>query len=87
MSCRDVDLHGDKLLLRSIRPIIDHTLMINVSSSSLSLLQRVTLMSPGAPIVLAYMYSDSLTLCILHSHILYAPRHTGGATRTNVSFT
>lgn len=87
VSCRDVELHGDKLLFRSIRPIIDHSLMINVPSLSVSLLQRVTLMSFGAPIISAYMYSHSLILCILHSHKLYALRHTEEATIPNVSFT
>ena len=87
VSCRDVDLHGDKLLFRSIQPIIDRLLMINVSSVSVSLLQLVTLMSPGAPIIPAYIYPHSLTPCILHSHILYALKHTEGATIPNVSFT
>lgn len=70
MSCRDVDLHGDKLLPGLAESIIDHRLMINVSSSSLSLLKRVTLMSFGAPIALAFWYSDSFTPCVTHLHVI-----------------
>ena len=76
VSCRDVDPHGDKLLFRSIRPIIDCPLMINVSSLSVSLLQRVTLMSLGAPIIPAY--SRSLTPCVFAlTHTVRSQAHRG----------
>lgn len=56
----DVDLHGDKLLFGSIRPIINHSLMINVSSWSVSLWQQDVNEPYSALTFQAYVLSLSL---------------------------